>query len=402
MAKSGAFFLAVSWTILIYGFFFEGLVYGFQPLQAQKIHSIPQNNTNSKTQTLNAIDSCWRSNPKWDSNRQALANCAKGFGSDALGGKNGRIYVVTDPSDDPINPKPGTLRFGAIQYEPLWIIFQRDMVLKLENELIMNSYKTIDGRGVKVEIANGPCITIQNVSHVIIHGISIHSCTVGKRGLVRSTPDHVGLRLGSDGDAITVFTSSHVWIDHNYLANCADGLVDVVSGSTSVTISNNYYTQHEEVMLFGHRDGNIEDQIMKVTVVFNHFGYGLVQRIPRVRVGYAHVANNFYEPWLFYAIGGSSNPTILSEGNYFIAPNRTDTKQVTRRDNAGGPNNWKNWNWRSLDDVFVNGAYFVQSGNGSCYPNYNGSQVFTVASGDLVPSLTSDAGPLKCYPGVAC
>ncbi|CDP04431.1 unnamed protein product [Coffea canephora] len=357
MAKSGAFFLAVSWTILIDGFFFEGLVYGFQPLQAQKIHSIPQNNTNSKTQTLNAIDSCWRSNPKWDSNRQALANCAKGFGN---------------------------------------------MVLKLENELIMNSYKTIDGRGVKVEIANGPCITIQNVSHVIIHGISIHSCTLGKRGLVRSTPDHVGLRLGSDGDAITVFTSSHVWIDHNYLANCADGLVDVVSGSTSVTISNNYYTQHEEVMLFGHRDGNIEDQIMKVTVVFNHFGYGLVQRIPRVRVGYAHVANNFYEPWLFYAIGGSSNPTILSEGNYFIAPNRTDTKQVTRRDNAGGPNNWKNWNWRSLDDVFVNGAYFVQSGNGSCYPNYNGSQVFTVASGDLVPSLTSDAGPLKCYPGLAC
>lgn len=44
------------------------------------------------------------------------------------------IYVVTDTSDDPVNPKPGTLRFGAIQDEPLWIIFQRDMVLRLENE----------------------------------------------------------------------------------------------------------------------------------------------------------------------------------------------------------------------------------------------------------------------------
>lgn len=29
-----------------------------------------------------------------------------------------------------------------------------------------------------------------------------------------------------------------------------------------------------------------------------------------------------------YAIGGSANPTILSEGNYFIAPNNPNAKQV--------------------------------------------------------------------------
>lgn len=45
----------------------------------------------------------------------------------AIGGKHGAIYIVTTPDDDPINPKPGPLRYGAIQTEPLWIIFDKDM-----------------------------------------------------------------------------------------------------------------------------------------------------------------------------------------------------------------------------------------------------------------------------------
>lgn len=100
----------------------------------------------------------------------------------------------------------------------------------------MKSFKTFDGRGVKVEIANGPCITIHSVSHVIIHGISFHDCKPGKPGPVRSTPEHVGKRLGSDGDAIVVFESSNVWIDHCYFSRCTDGLIDIIHASTSVTV----------------------------------------------------------------------------------------------------------------------------------------------------------------------
>ncbi|KAK6932762.1 Pectate lyase [Dillenia turbinata] len=299
-------------------------------------------------EVMNTIDSCWRSNPNWSSNRQALANCAIGFGKDAIGGKFGEIYVVTDSSDDPVNPKPGTLRYGAIQNQPLWIIFDKDMLITLENELMVNSYKTIDGRGAKVEIAHGPCITIADVSHVIVHGISIHDCTPGKPGLVRSTPNHVGHRLGSDGDAITVFASSYVWIDHCYLARCFDGLID---------------------------------------------------RMPRVRFGYAHVANNKYDEWLMYAIGGSADPTILSEGNYFTAPNDPYFKQVTKRDTDAY---WKNWKWRSSRDIFQNGAYFVPSGWGTCSPGYTPAQYFSVAPGGLVPALTSDSGPLNCALNRSC
>jgi len=50
----------------------------------------------------------------------------------------------------------------------------------------------------------------------------------------------------------------------------------------------------------------------------------------RVRFGYAHVVNNKYDAWKMYAIGGSSNPTILSEANYYVAPNDPASKQVRK------------------------------------------------------------------------
>ncbi|KAL3627447.1 hypothetical protein CASFOL_028810 [Castilleja foliolosa] len=349
---------------------------------------------------MNPIDTCWRAKSNWATNRRALADCAVGFGKNAIGGKYGATYVVTDPSDNPSSPKPGTLRYGVVQSKPLWIIFAKSMVIKLNNELMINSYKTIDGRGVKVEIAYGPCITIQRVSHVIIHGISIHDCKPGKAGIVRDSPIHMGHRRGSDGDGIDIFASTNVWIDHCYLSRCYDGLIDVIHASTAITISNNYFTQHDKVMLLGHDDSNYEDKIIKVTVAFNRFGPGLVQRMPRVRLGYAHVANNRYDSWNMYAIGGSANPTIFSEGNYFMAPYQREIKQVTKREN--NKNGWNNWKWRSSRDRFMNGAYFVPSGYGSIAPGYTRTQLFKVADGSMVPALTSSAGPLSCNPRKAC
>ncbi|CAA3013041.1 probable pectate lyase 8 [Olea europaea subsp. europaea] len=59
-------------------------------------------------------------------------------GHNAIGGRDGRFYVVTDHrDDDPI---------AVIQDKPLWIVFKRDMVIILKQELIMNSFKTIDAQ----------------------------------------------------------------------------------------------------------------------------------------------------------------------------------------------------------------------------------------------------------------
>lgn len=48
----------------------------------------------------------------------------------------------------------------------------------------------------------------------------------------------------------------------------------------------------------------------------------------RCRHGYFHVVNNIYTGWKMYAIGGSANPTINSQGNIFIASDEDTTKEV--------------------------------------------------------------------------
>ncbi|TKY50798.1 pectate lyase 12 [Spatholobus suberectus] len=314
--------------------------------------------------TGNPIDDCWRCDPNWAANRQKLADCGVGFGQDAMGGKGGQIYVVTDSSDgDPANPVPGTLRHAVIQDEPLWIVFAADMTVTLKHELIFNSYKTVDGRGANVQVTGHGCITLQYVSNVIIHNIHVHHCTPSGNTNIRASPTHVGWRGRSDGDGISIFGSRKIWIDHCSLSYCTDGLIDAIMGSTGITISNNHFAHHDEVMLLGHDDRYSPDRSMQVTIAFNHFGEGLVQRMPRCRLGYIHVVNNDFTQWQMYAIGGSANPTINSQGNRYTAPSDPDAKEVTKRVDTND-REWSGWNWRTEGDIMVNGAFFVPSGAG--------------------------------------
>ncbi|XP_010514446.1 PREDICTED: putative pectate lyase 11 isoform X2 [Camelina sativa] len=351
--------------------------------------------------TGNPIDDCWRCDPNWETNRQRLADCAIGFGKNAIGGRDGRIYVVTDPSnDDPVNPRPGTLRHAVTQEEPLWIIFKRDMVIRLKKELIITSFKTIDGRGSSVHISNGPCLKIHYATNIIIHGINIHDCKPGPGGMIRDGPRHTGLWIPSDGDAVAIFGGKHVWIDHCSLSNCDDGLIDAIHGSTAITISNNHMTHHDKVMLLGHSDSYTQDKNMQVTIAFNHFGEGLVQRMPRCRHGYFHVVNNDYTHWEMYAIGGSASPTIYSQGNRFLAPNTRFNKEVTKHEDAP-ESQWRDWNWRSEGDMLLNGAYFRESG-AEAPSTYARASSLSARPSSLVGSITTTAGTLSCRRGRRC
>ncbi|KAL1565239.1 pectate lyase [Salvia divinorum] len=350
--------------------------------------------------TGNPIDDCWRCDPNWEKNRHRLADCAIGFGKHAIGGRDGKIYVVTDPGDHAVSPKPGTLRYGAIQSEPLWIVFARDMVIRLKQELMVSSFKTIDGRGASVHVAGGPCITVQYATNVIVHGLSIHDCRPGGNAYVRDSPDHYGWRTVSDGDGVSIFGGSHVWVDHCSLSNCRDGLIDAIHGSTAITISNNYLTHHNKVMLLGHSDSYKQDKNMQVTIAFNHFGEGLVQRMPRCRHGYFHVVNNDYTHWEMYAIGGSASPTINSQGNRFLAPDRDDSKEVTKHEDAP-ESEWKRWNWRSEGDLMLNGAFFTLSGAGAS-SNYAKASSLSARPSSLVGTITAGSGSLTCRKGKYC
>ena len=195
----------------------------------------------------NPIDQCWRCDPNWGKYRKKLADCAIGFGRNAVGGKHGGFYIVNDTSDDVLNPKPGTLRHAVIQPKPLWITFARSMIITLKEELMVNCNKTIDGRGYNVHIAYGAGITLQYVQNVIIHNIHIHDILPRAGGMIRDSTEHVGLRTWSDGDGISMFGATNVWIDHVSMYSCGDGLIDAIMGSTAITISNSHFTNHNEV-----------------------------------------------------------------------------------------------------------------------------------------------------------
>ncbi|KAI3997154.1 hypothetical protein MKX01_008998 [Papaver californicum] len=354
--------------------------------------------------TGNPIDDCWRCDPTWEANRQRLADCGIGFGRTALGGKGGQYYLVSDSSDhDAINPKPGTLRHAVIQVEPLWIIFSADMRIKLKEELIVSSFKTIDGRGFNVHITGGGCITLQSVTNVIIHNIHIHHCVPSGNAQVRDSPTHYGYRGKSDGDGISIMGGRKIWIDHCSLSYCTDGLIDAIVGSTAITISNNFFSHHDEVMLMGHNDNYLADSGMQVTIAFNHFGEALVQRMPRCRHGYFHVVNNDFTQWEMYAIGGSANPTIYSQGNRYTAPSNPFAKEVTKRVETD-ERKWTNWNWKTEGDLLVNGAFFVPSGAIGLGQYAKASSVEPRASA-LIDQLTMNAGVLGgngagvSYPG---
>ncbi|CAN1770600.1 Probable pectate lyase 12, partial [Linum perenne] len=289
--------------------------------------------------TGNPIDDCWKCDPDWPNNRQRLADCAIGF-----------------------------------------------------QELIFNSFKTLDGRGASVHIEGGGCITLQYISNIIIHNIHIHHCVPSGNTNVRSSPTHFGYRTKSDGDGISIFGAKDIWIDHCTLSHCTDGLIDAVMGSTGITISNNYFSHHNEVMLLGHSDDYSPDTAMQVTIAFNHFGEQLVQRMPRCRRGYIHVVNNDFTEWEMYAIGGSGHPTINSQGNRYVAPSNPNAKEVTKRLDSGD-GEWKGWNWRSEGDVMVNGAFFVSSGE-ELEVKYEKAYSVEPKSVDLIGMLTLHAGAL--------
>ncbi|XP_073059303.1 pectate lyase-like [Primulina eburnea] len=353
--------------------------------------------------STNPIDNCWRCDRNWAKNRKRLAECALGFGRRATGGKMGKIYIVTDPSDDDMDhPKPGTLRHAIIQPRPLWITFSHHMIIKLRQELIFTSHKTIDGRGAEVHIAYGAGFTLQFVKNVIIHNIWMHNIVPASGGMIRDAVDHIGLRTRSDGDAISIFSSSNIWIDHVSLAKGTDGLIDVIEGSTAVTISNCKFNHHNDVILLGAHDSDSKDAIMQVTVAFNKFGIGCIQRMPRCRWGFFHVVNNDYAQWELYAIGGSAHPTIISQGNRFKASKNLYTKEVTKRDYAT-KGEWMKWQWRSEGDKFLNGAFFTESGPPIKQIKTSlKSNLINFKPGSYAGRLTRFSGALKCRVGKPC
>ncbi|GAB4061545.1 pectate lyase [Uliginosibacterium sediminicola] len=138
-------------------------------------------------------------------------------------------------------------------------------------------------------------------------------------------------RWNSAYDNVSVMYATHVWLDHNtftdgtnvdanypsvwnetyagtdyassangvlYHVQHHDGLSDVTKNANYVTLSYNYYHDHDKSLLFGGTDtastSAENPNALKVSVHHNYFK-NLRQRQPRVRYGMVHIYNNYFE-----------------------------------------------------------------------------------------------------------
>ncbi|MFX0098656.1 MAG: polysaccharide lyase family 1 protein [Candidatus Hodarchaeota archaeon] len=238
-----------------------------------------------------------------------LLNHRVGFGENVTGGFGGTLYIVNSSADN----GTGTLREALESPNPYWIRFSRDMTIRLSDDIIGESNKTIDARGVKVTI-QWAALSWSNKSNIIIHNIEMNGgltgeCTGGCCG---------------EGDAITFNNCDQIWIDHCTLGEYEDECIAANNGSGKITISwCKFYKQEGRVILMGNNQIYTQDESLRVTI--HHCWYTESKfRMPRGRYGRFHSFNNFLEGWSNYGACVSCGAHLYSEQNILDSQGSND------------------------------------------------------------------------------
>lgn len=220
------------------------------------------------------------------------------------------------------------------------------------NLITIPSNTTLIGAGSDARIVNAS-ILMKRVSNVILRNLTIVApCDLSP---VWSSSEG---RWNSDFDAVTIYSSQRIWVDHNRFTDapvtddqapiekgqpqqCHDGALDVIHASDYVTVSNNVFDRHDKTHLVGASDSSTDEE-GHLTVTFHHNLYSqVVERAPRVRYGRVHVYNNYYTgsksdaPYKHnYSLGVGYKAQILSENNVFEVPGAATCADVVK--NPGG------------------------------------------------------------------
>ncbi|KAG4127489.1 hypothetical protein ERO13_D10G218500v2 [Gossypium hirsutum] len=267
-----------------------------------------------------------------DSTQRAIAGQAEGFGRFAVGGLHGPLVTVTTLSDD----GPGSLRDACRNPGPGWIVFKVSGTIRLSTYLSVGSHKTIDGRGERVKLT-GKGLRLKECENVIV-------CNMEFEG-----------GRGHDVDGIQVKPNSkHIWIDRCSFKDYDDGLIDITRGSTDITVSRCYFTQHDKTMLIGADPTHVGDRCIRVTIHHCFFD-GTRQRQPRLRFGKVHLYNNYTRNWDIYAVCASVEAQIYSQCNIYEAGKKKKTFEFYT-EKAGDREEASSGVIRSEGDLFLNGA----------------------------------------------
>jgi pectate lyase len=212
----------------------------------------------------------------------------------------------------------------------------------------VGSNKTLFGLGDDAVIRHGT-LNLDGVSNVVVRNVRFEDSydmfpawdgTDGAEG-----------NWNSEYDLIQIRDSDHVWIDHATFTDGDrpdhlepqvfgrpvqhhDGAVDVVNGSSFVTLSWNHVQDHDKTHLIGSSDRREEDRGRLKVTLHHDFFENSGQRSPRVRYGQVHVFNNLYvsdgEPPYdhVYVFGLGVEGAILSENNAFEMAEGIDQSEM--------------------------------------------------------------------------
>ena len=179
---------------------------------------------------------------------------------------------------------------------------------------ISNAYKSI----IQITVANNTAIIglngggdvrggsfcVRNVSNVVIRNISL-------KDAVDPFPHHEsGDGWNAQHDLVSIDNGKNIWIDHCTFEDTLtlgkaangeklqvyDGLCDMKSTTTNVTVSNCVFKNHDKTMLIGSsdKDGENDPTARKISLFYNYW-LNCGQRCPFVRNSLCHVLNNVYD-----------------------------------------------------------------------------------------------------------
>lgn len=153
---------------------------------------------------------------------------------------------------------------------------------------------------------------IKNVSNVIIRNIAVWG--PGAYDIDGNDPIHI------EGSS-----AKNIWVDHCLVSDGQDGNLDITNGATNVTVTWTKFSytalssNHQYCNLIGSSATKTADTVIKVTMAWNWWADGVVERMPRVRFAKVHVVNNLIKTNTSnYAVRAGQKANILVEKNAYI------------------------------------------------------------------------------------
>ncbi len=266
---------------------------------------------------------------------------------------------------------------------------------------------TIVGVGKGSGILGGS-LQITGVNNVIVRNLSIEA-PIDCFPQWDPTDDTKTGAWNSEYDAMVVYGSTHVWVDHNTFTDGRhpdsslptyfgkvyqqhDGELDIVKGSDYVTASWNVFADHDKTILVGNSDSAstaaVDRGHLKVTFHHNLFS-NLVERAPRVRFGQVDSYNNHFVAGdgYAYSYGIGMESQLVAEHNAFTLPAGTSAAKILKKWKEAPVTAADNYvNGRAVDLIAVHNAEIpaetLQSGAG------------------WTPALRTKVDPPQAVPGI--